>query len=65
MSEAELEHTKLVGSPTALVRLETEASWIHQWDDGKRHSAIWKIYTADTAIVLNLNTEEVLIGNFL
>ena len=47
------------------MRLETEASWVHQGDDGERHPAIWKIDAADTSVILNLNTEEVLIGDFL
>lgn len=65
MGETELELTEHVRSPAALVRLEAEAGGVDERDDSERHAAVGKVDAADTSVVLNLNTEEVFIGDFL
>jgi len=64
MGETELELTEHVRSPAALVRLEAEAGGVDERDDSERHAAVGKVDAADTSVVLNLNTEEVFIGDF-
>ena len=65
MGETELELTEHVRSPAALVRLEAKAGGVDERDDSERHAAVGKVDAADTSVVLNLNTEEVFIGDFL
>ena len=65
VSKIDSEAAKRVRSPAACRRHKTEAGGIHHRHDCHRHAAIWKVYTADTAIKLNKNAEEVFVGDVL
>jgi len=57
--------SKRVRSPSSGRGQEAEASWIYHRYDSHRHTAIWKVDTADATIKLNKNAKEILVGDAL
>ncbi len=65
VSKLQVECAKRHGHPSRGRRLETEACWVDQWDDGHGHAAIWKVDAASASVVLNKYTQEVLVSDTL
>ena len=65
LSEVDSEVTEGLGHPAGLGDLKAEAGRVDERDDRHRSAAIGQINAADAAIVLDLDTEIVLVGDRL
>ena len=63
VSKVDSEVAERIGVPSALRRLESEAGWVHQRNDGQRHARVGQINAADATVVLDQAAQEVLVGD--
>ena len=65
MLQTDLECTELHRGPAARGRLEAETGWVANGDNCEWSAAIREIDAANTALVLDQDTEEILVGDLL
>lgn len=65
MLKIKVKGTERHGHPASCGRLEAEASRVDQGNNGHGHAAVWQVDAADTSLVLDKHTQEVIVCDAL